>query len=412
MPLPLISMKTNIIKCLSFFFILLFISWFFACKHTPSVDQPKKYSMHLLDMEGKEYIVTTDDLDKGLIKPENVTEALPDTISRNMIVKDGHYYSLQRKSDIFTKYTLKDNQLFAVAHLQLQDYNEENFLWVGKDTLLLSGLNNLSNTAKYYLVNTKEMKVLAKGSLDVQKPQGKFISMSIGFVQKRQDTLFVGYTVHPPIQGGNYTSSDTTYISQLTYPEMKSIGLQKDIRSTYPAGINTVQHNEFTNEQGDFYFMSCPGIAMGNRTDLPTAIFRIKANSSVTDPNYFFNLSSSVISNHAYGLWYVGGGKAIIRSERKDLYKGLSDHYSTPHFEFYLLDIINQKVIKKLDLPLDKGTRKECVLVNGDSVYIAVNSATDGNFIWKYNLKNGKLTKGLQLGGVSAFIVRLDRLLN
>ena len=403
-------MKTSIVKQLNFICVLLGIFFFIACKNSSSTSHPEKYSIHIMDMDAKEYIVTTNDLEAGLIKPEEITEALPDSISRNIIVKDGFYYSLQRKSDILTKYSLKDRKLFAVGHLQLQDYNEENFLWIGKDTLLLSGLNNQSNIAKYYLIDTREMKVFANGLLAIQKPYGKFKSTSIGFVQKRNDTIFVGYTFHPPIQGGDYTTSDTMYVSRLTYPQMTSIGVQKEIRSTYPAGINTVQHNEFTNEHGNFYFMSCPGIAMGNRADLPTAIFRINANSSSVDPTYFFDLSSSIIKNHAYGLWYVGDGKAIVRSERKDLYKGLSDHYSTPHFEFYLLDIINQKVIRKLNLPLDKGTRKECVLVNGDIVYIAINSATDGNYIWKYNLKTDELTKGLELGGVSAFIVRIDKL--
>lgn len=385
---------------------------FLGCNSADPAAQLKKYSIHLLDMEGKEYIVTTDNLDSGLIEPEEETEALPDSISRNIIVKDGYYYSLQRKSNILTKYTLKNQQLFAVAHLQLQDFSEENFLWIGKDTLLLSGLNVLSNTGKYYLIDANKMKILAKGWLGIEKPTGKFTSMSIGFVQKRKDTLFVGYSFHPPTKGGNYTTGDTTYISRLAYPEMKSIGLQKETRSTYPAGVNNVQHNEFTDEKGDFYYLSCPGIAMGNRTDLPTAIFRIKANSKAVDANYCFNLSASKIQNHAYGLWYLAQGKAIVRSERKDLFKGLSDHYSTPHFEFYLLDVMNQQVIKKLDLPLDKGTRKEAVLVNGDIVYIAVNSATEGNYIWKYNFKTDELSKGLQLGGASAFIVRLDRLLN
>jgi len=405
-------MKKNIAKQLNIIFLLLGAMCFTACKNSSSLDQPQKYSLHLIDMDAREYIVTTDDLDAGLIKPEDITEALPDSVSRNIVVKDGFYYSLQRKSNILTKYALKTHRLTAVARLQLHDYGEENFIWLGKDTLLLSGLNHAYNKGKYYLINVGKMEILAQGLLPIEKPEGKFVSASIGFVEKRKDTLFVGYTFHPPMRDGNYTTSDTMYISRISYPEMKLIGVQKETRSTYPAGINTVQHNEFTDEHGDFYFMSCPGIAMGNRPDLPTAIFRIKANNTITDPHYFFNLSSSVIRNHAYGLWYVGQGKAIIRSERKDLYKGLSDHYSTPHFEFYLLDIANQKVIKKLDLPLDKGTRKDCILVNGDAVYIAVNSTTEGNYIWKYNLKTDELTKGLQLGGVSAFIVRLDQLSN
>ncbi|MCX2476968.1 hypothetical protein OQZ33_21725 [Pedobacter sp. MC2016-05] len=405
-------MKPSIVRLLNFIFVFFGIVCFIACRSSCSTNHREKYSIHIMDMDAKEYVVTTNNLDAGLLKPEEITEALPDSIFRNIIVKDGFYYSLQRKSDILTKYTLKDRKLFAVAHLQLQDYNEENFLWMGKDSLLLSGLNNQANEAKYYLVDTKGMKTLAAGLLDINKPQGKFKTTSIGFVHKRKDTLFIGYTFHPIIHGANYTTSDTMYISRLTYPQMKRVGIQKEIRSTYPAGINTVQHNEFTDEYGNFYFMSCPGIAMGNRADLPTAIFKINANSSLVDSTYFFNLSSSTIKNHAYGLWYVGNGKAIVRSERKDLYKGLSDHYSTSHFEFYLLDIVHQKVIKKLDLPLDKGTRKECVLVNGDTVHIAVNSTTDGNFIWQYNLKTDELRKGLQLGGVSAFIVRIDRLLN
>lgn len=403
-------MKKIIAKQLNIILLLLGVICFTACKNSSSIDKPKKYSLHLIDMDAREYIVTTDDLDTGLIKPEDITKALPDSISRNIVVKDGFYYSLQRKSNVLTKYALKDHKLTAVSYLKLHDYGEENFIWAGKDTLLLSGLNHSYNEGKYYLINVEKMQILAQGQLPIERPKGKFVSTSIGFVEKRKDTLFVGYTFHPPMKDGNYTTSDTMYISQISYPKMEIVGTQKEIRSTYPAGVNTVQHNEFTDEHGDFYFMSCPGIAMGNRPDLPTAIFRIKANSVATDPNYFFNLSSSIIGNHAYGLWYVGQGKAIVRSERKDLYKGLADHYSTPHFEFYLLDIVNQKVIKKLDLPLDKGTRKDCVLVKDNTVYIAVNSATEGNYIWKYDLKTDKLTKGLQLAGLTAFIVRLDQL--
>ncbi|RZK58304.1 MAG: hypothetical protein EOO87_00595 [Pedobacter sp.] len=392
--------------------ILMLMVCLSACKNSSSTSgQPQKYSLHILDMSGKEYILATDDLDSGSINPEDATEVLPDSVSRDIIVKCGFYYHLARKSDVFTKYNLHDKKLTAVSKLQLKDFDLENFSWVGKDSLLLSGLNHDFNAGKYYLINTKSMSIIGSGLLGIEKPKGKFITTSIGFVKKRSDTIFVGYTFHPPMRNGTFTTSDTIYVSRLAYPSMKSIGIEKETRSTYPAGVNNVQTNEFTDEKGDFYFMSCPGIAMGNRPELPTAIFRIKSQGAQIDKNYLFNISS-LVGNHAYGLWYLGNGKAIVRSERKDLFKGLADHYSTPHFEFYLLDIDKQKVIKKLDLPLDKGTRKDCVIVNGDMVYIAVNSETDGNYIWNYNLKTDKLTKGLRLGGVTAFIVRLDKLVD
>lgn len=363
-----------------------------------------------MDKDDREYIVQTDELDRGVIDPREVSEPLPDTISRNMIIKDGFYYQVHRRSGTFTKYQVDNNRLHRIAQLELSDYGEENFYWIGKDSLLLSGLNLATNAGRYYLVNTVAMKVLASGALNITQPQGIYKTISIGFVQQREDTLLVGYTFHSGEDNSHNMSSDTMYMASILFPSMQRVGLQKEWRSTYPAGPNNIQHNDFTDEQGNYYFMTCPGIAMGNKLSAATAIFRIKANSTQIDPDYFFTISGSAINNHAYGLWYLGQGKAIVRTERKDLYTGLSDHYSAPHFEFYLLDINRQRVIKKLNLPLDKGTRKECVLVEGNTAYIAVNNPKEGNYIWKYNIPKDELTKGLRLAGNTDFILRIDAL--
>jgi len=382
-----------------------------ACKNSASEKEAlPKYSLHLMDRDDREYIVQTNDLGSGVIDPEQVSEPLPDTISRNIIIKDGFYYQVQRRSGIFIKYQVDNKRLRPIAQLPLSDYGEENFYWIGKDSLLLSGLNLATNAGRYYLIHTADMKVLASGALDITQPQGIYKTISIGLVQQRKDTLLVGYTFHPAEDNSHNMSSDTMYIASLLFPSMQRVALQKDWRSTYPAGPNNVQHNDFTDEQGNYYFMTCPGIAMGNQFSKPTAIFRIKANETQIDPGYFFSISGSVIGNHAYGLWSLGNGKAIVRTERKDLYKGLSDHYSTPHFEFYLLDVSKQQVIKKLPLPLDKGTRKECILVEGNTAYIAVNSRKDGNYIWKYDIQKDELTKGLRFSGTTDFILRIDRL--
>ena len=400
------SFRNISFKAFGFSLLMIGVICLAGCLNKADLEGQNKYSFHVLDKDGKEIIVTSNGLDSGVIKPEERSEFLADSMSRNMIVKNGYYYQSQRKSGTFNKYELKGSKLKQVGQIQLQDYEEENFIWLGEDTLLLTGLNHKLHTPKYYIVDTRKMSLIKQGLLDIGRPTGKFNTMSIGFVLQKAKNLLIGYSFHAT-NGSGFTTSDTMYVSTLSYPDMRNLGVQKETRSTYPAGVNSIQHNEFTDENGDFYFMSCPGIAMGNRPDLPTAIFRIKANSLQLDQQYFFNLSAA-IKNHAYGFWYVGDGKAIIRAERKDLFKGLADHYSVPHFEFYVIDIANQKVIKKLDLPLDKGTRKECVLVEGDTVYIAVNSKTDGNYIWNYHLKSGKLSKGLQLAGVTEFIVRLD----
>lgn len=376
----------------------------------------KNYSIYILGKDGKQYIIETDSLTaaSGVRYPESQgTELTDQEMDRDIIVKDHSYYHLDRKKALFIKYKIAGAALEPLLKLPIKDFSIENYYWIGKDTLLLTGLNfSKFNQVKYAMVNTGTMKMIRDGEISIMKPSNGFTSMSIGFAERRKNKLYVGYTYHKQLSRSSYTTSDTTFVSTLSYPDMKVLKTAKDTRSTYPGGINTIQSYAFNDESGDYYYMSCPGIALGNRPDLPTAIFRINAGADQPDNNYFFNISGSVIQNHAYGMWYLGSGQAIIRSERKDLYKGLGDHYSTAHFEFFLLDIRNGKVLKKLGLPLDKGTRRECVIVEGDNAYIAVNSTKNGNYIWIYNRQTGTLKKGLKLAGNTDFIMRIDKLNN
>jgi len=371
----------------------------------------KKYSIYILAKDGKEYLLETDSLATGAIKPENQGALLNgEVMDRDVIVHEGYYYHLNRKKASFEKYKVNGKQLTIVATMPLNDFSIENCQWIAGDTLLLTGLNKSNYTqVKYIKLNAAKMTRISDGELNIPRPSGKFSSISIGFTQLLKDKFLIGYTYNQQLSSSNYSTSDTSYLSVLTYPEMRLIKTDKDTRSTSPGGINTIQSYTFNDEKGNYYFMSCPGIALGNRPELPTGIFRINKGEQAPDKSYFFNISGSVIQNHAYGIWYLGNHKAIIRSERKDLFKGLNDHYSKPHFEFYVIDLLT-KDIKKLDLPLDKGTRRECVIVEGNLAYIAVNSTLKGNYIWIYNISTGILKKGLQLAGDTDFIMRTDRL--
>lgn len=368
------------------------------------------YSLYILAKDGKEYLITENSLDSGLVKPEEQDILLDSkNMDRDVFVKNGFFYRLNRKTALFSKFFIDKGRLKIQASIKLPGFSIENQTWLNKDTLLLTGLNLTGyNQPKYVTIAVKDVSIITEGNLPIQRPSGKFTTQSIGIVKLKKDKLFVGYTFHVSQNISNYATSDTLYFSELSYPSMKWIKTDKDTRSTYPGGQNTIQSYSFIDDKQDFYFMSCPGIALGNRPEIPTGIFRVKAAGDKLDPNYFFNISAAV-KNHAYGLWYLGGNQAIIRAERKDLFKGLNDHYSTAHFEFYILNLETQTV-KKLDLPLDKGTRRECVIVKGDTAYISVNSTKEGNFIWLYNIKTGTLKKGLQLGGDTDFIMRIDRL--
>ncbi|EDM34677.1 hypothetical protein PBAL39_14009 [Pedobacter sp. BAL39] len=401
-------------KALLYLPLLIIAVLLLSCQPKDSAKKatPQKYSIYILGKDNHEYLLETNDLSSGTLYPEKTGVPISEEqMDRDIIVKDGYYYHLNYKTAAFSKYTVQSDVLTETDSLQIKNFSIENFYWISKDTLLLTGLNyNKYNRVRYALVNVSTMKLIASGDTEIAVPDGKFSSMSIGLTERRGGQLLIAYTYHEELSPSSYTTCDTTFLSTLSYPEMRLLNTSKELRSTYPGGTNAIQSYTFHDEKKDFYFMTCPGIALGNRPDLPTAIFKIKADENKIDPDYFFNISASEIQNHAYGMWYLGNGKAIIRGERKDLYKGISDHHSTAHFEFYLLDIKKKTVLKKLDLPLDKGTRRECVLVENDVAYISVNSPKEGNDIWMYDLKNESLKKGLHLSGNTDFIMRIDKL--
>ncbi|RZK20885.1 MAG: DUF4374 domain-containing protein [Pedobacter sp.] len=406
-----INFTMNSLQPHKIYFLFFITCLLFSCSDDPKKQIDAQYGLYILGNDGKEYLLETDRLQDGLLKPEKNGVKLDGVdMDRDVIAKDGNFYHLNRKTAKFSKFTLTQTALKIKQQINMPGFSLENFNWISKDTLLLTGLNTSGySEVKYFLIDTHKMEILKNGNLPIPKPVGKFKSISVGFLNQRDSAIFVGYTYNFPISISDYSTSDTIYVSQLKYPDMKLINTDKDIRSTYPGGENAVQTYSFTAANGDYYFMSCPGIALGNRPDLSTGIFRIKSGKNEIDKNYFFNISASKIDNHAYGMWYLGGNKVIIRSERKDLFTGLGDHYSVAHFEFYVLDL-ETKSITKLNLPLDKGTRRECVIVQGDTAYIAVNSTKEGNFIWLYNIKTGNLKKGLQLAGDTDFILRIDHL--
>ena len=361
--------------------------------------------------DGKEYLVETNALDSGKLTPEQDGALLnAEVMDRSVIVKGGFYYEMDRKAGKLVKYQIKGEELTTADTLPLDRFSIENSFWAGGDTLLLTGLKTPDFAqAAYALLTTGNMKLIASGNMEIPRPFGRFETMSIGFVKMQGKKLLVGYTYHQQLSPSEYTTSDTIYVTSLSYPQMKSVKTDRDHRSTYPGGMNTIQSSSFADEHGDFYFMACPGIALGNRPQLPTAILKIGRGTDQPDKKYLFNLSLA-LHNHAYGMWYLGNGQAIVRSERKDLFKGLDDHYSTAHFEFYLVDVLTQKVIKKLDFPLDKGTRRECVFVEGNIAYISINSSTEGNYVWEYNIRTATLKKGLKMAGNTDYILRIDRL--
>ena len=387
-------------------FTFLGLTFLFGCSEKKTLEA-QKYSIYTMADDYKEYINQVDNLSSGDLDPvKDGARTFPKQIWYDLIVKDGFYYRLERKTNYFLKYTVENNRYTAVDSVALPDMSYfDNYNWVQTDTVFLASFDRKTFKLEYARINVKTMKA-ETGNLPIALPKPPFNSMSIGFSLRRNNKLFLGYSYHE-ITSRHFKTVDTVYVDVLSYPDLKVLRTIKDSRSAYPGGANTAQPNTFTDEKGDFYFLACPGIALGNNPDKPTSLYKIKKEEDKLDSTFYWNISET-IKNDAYGLWDIGDGKAILRSERRDLFTGVEDHYKVAHIEFYVLNL-KEKTSKKLDLPLDKGTSRQCVLVENGLVYLSINSES-GNYIWIYNPKDETLKKGLKIKDDIDYILRIEKL--
>jgi hypothetical protein len=353
-------------------------------------------------------IITSNTVDSGHLTISKNGIAIPtQQFDRSIIVKDKHYYFL--RAGKFRKYILESKGLKEIAQLDLPDQHIENINWIDQTTLLLFTSDNKTNRRLWiYKINVNDFIINQQQEVHLPLNSTEFNILSVGFGTIHQDHLLIGYTFNKVINETDFTTIDTMYVATLDKATLQLKTIQKDTRSTYPGGVNTVQSYSFHDENGNFYFMSCPGIALGNSPSKPTAIFKIDSNSTKVNPSYFLNLTTKT-HNHAYGMWYLGNNKAIVRSERRDRYTDFSDHHSTYQFEYYLVDLISQNT-RKLSLPFDKGTRKESVLIQNGKAYITIDDADDQHQVWVYDIKSGAISVGLTLDQATDFIVRIDQL--
>jgi len=390
-----------------YFGLLSVLGLLFSCGSPDSSKEIlPEYALYLLNEDGSNTFFLKESLqDTGKRLEIDVPSK---EFTREYIQKKGIFYHFKERNDYFIRYQLDaKNQMVATDSILFKDGYLENYLWKNDtDTLLLFTVEKKTTAhARMYVVDTKNFTLLREEPLPFPSSIVDFNLLSIGVVDFVDDKLWIAYCYSKFLTADAYTTSDTMYYATLDFSSLEVLNLQKDTRSSYPGGINTVQSYSARNEQGDFYFMSCPGIALGNNLTKPTAIFRKKKGMHEVDTSYMLDISS-IIHNHAYGFWYIGDQKAIIRSEQWNLYTDFSNHHLTFQFEYYLVDLSTKK-LDKINIPLDKGTRKENVVVQGNDVYFAIDSEGNKHEIWRYAIDNGQVERVSSVSNSASYILRL-----
>lgn len=330
--------------------------------------------------------------------------------NREFILRKGFLYQVNPQTDYLIQYRVGFDGLQALDSIKLANDNIEQYHWKNdSDTLLLCNVIHAEReSARFYEIDTKTFSLVREGELPIPSAVNDFNILSVGLLQYSDNKLWTAYAYSKMLGSSSYTTVDSMYYRTIDFASLRLLSEQKDTRSAYPGGINTIQSYSGTAENGDSYFMSGPGIAAGNTVHLPTAIFRRKRGHDEVDRNYMINVFEQ-IGNHAYGFWYLGNQHALVRSEQADKFSDFSNHHLLHQFDYFLTDLSSGKV-EKLSLPLDKGTRKENIIHQSNYLYIAIDDADNRHSIWRYDLISKKAIRFLSPEFPIDYLLRLDRI--
>jgi hypothetical protein len=352
-----------------------------------------------------QYVVGVDDLTKGSVSLIGNGAEVTSKADYGIIAKNGFYYYPSTSSNFgkMTKFEFKNNQLAVVKEVPFTYQKAINcYAWVDDNTLVLFGTNGDGNKVLYTVVNATTLEI-KNGELALPAIPAGYTSYNQGNVAYSNGKLFVAFSnmaVWPAL------AEPGMNIAVVNYP---SFTVEKVIESSEAdgnGGSNMWMPTSCTDESGDVYMMFFADWMTAASS--PTKIVRIKKGATALDSSYNFNLGTALGGETASGFWYVGNGKAIVKYlDSKIVVANPSTLFNT---KFALINLAANTVIKKLDLPADKGSQLQNLITSDGKVFIQVNAETAKDYVWEVNTSTGAVTPGVEIIGGYDYILRLDNL--
>lgn len=397
-----------------YFFCILFFVLLISCveKSIKLSDDKPIYDVYVrCGNEHDEFLVRVNDFSSGNIDPRKDGAKVSEEIHYGMTVQGDSYFYLNEKTHRIKKYQIIDHIFTQVDSLPVTKIQSlESILWISKDSLLMFGLDKDFIRPAYAMLETKNMSLVSEGTLDIPNTN-KMEWSSIGFLQRRNNDLFIGYYSKAKKNKEVKVFLSNMEIAVLNFPEMNNLRIISEQQFGRSLNDNRYQPSSVQTESGDIYFLSCASdriIEQENHSNkLYSSIYRIQDGQTQVDQDYLFNISESAAQGHVYGIWYINKEKAIIKCDVPSRIKSWDDYdeYAYTYFEVNLKD----KTLHKLNLPLDRGWYLDNVLVEDELVYIANKSETNENYIWIYNTQTKNLAKGLRVNGDIEYFRRINR---
>lgn len=376
---------------------------FSACKKdnkgTNNNQKPNGEYAVIYTVGDSDYLLNVNSLTEGTIGIKgngvNVTNIF--TWGENIIQKGRTFYHLEPNEGKFGKYLFENDKLTTVKEIPFNSFPSPYIgwhVWLDNDQLMFGPRS--SNL--YVVINTATMTLVKAGNFGTTGVPADH-SRRVFSAIPRGNKLLIGYGLYNEATKVHY---DKSYMGVVDFPSLENFTVtSEDTRSAPIGAMRNGYFSQFT-DNGNTYVLTHP-IALGaNKPNMPTGFYRIKEGSNTIDPGYFFNVSAITNNDKQLGVCYLGNGKAILINahDAENKVKEWNDWWYAAMWEYLIVDVNTQQVVKKLNLPPLLNSRS--AVVHDGKAYIAVNDPTaDAIYVYEYDPIADTLKKGLKIEGGS-----------
>lgn len=343
------------------------------------------------------YLLPIKDLMSGKISPvgqgTNVSTIF--TWEENIIQKGRDFYHVNPDASKFGKYRFEDGVLKTVKEIPFSHLPS---LYIGwhiwiDDANLMVGPRGSNH---YAIINVKDMAVTKSGEFDRKDIPEKF-NRRVYSVIPRGNKLIIGFDLY---NEETQKTNRKSYTAELDYPSLTNLKVTGEDSKSAPLGALRNGYLGHLDSEGDTYILTHPIPLGAGYEELPTAFYRVNKNDNKLDPNYFFNISNLLNGDQQLGVVDLGNSKVLLINahDTKTHVKEWNDWWYAAMWQYVVVDIKAQKIVRKLDFPLLGNSRS--AVVHQGKAYIAVNDPTaDAVYVWEYDSNTDKLTKGAKIEG-------------
>lgn len=341
---------------------------------------------------------TIDFVDKGC----DVTA----TLKSETIIKGDYYYQVPVAEDRFSKYRITNEGLVTVAEqpFKKNTYKARKYChaWTAGNTLVIIAANGDANEVIWTKLDATTMKITEEGNFGLAALTGieKFSTSGLARYRKSDNTIIYAFQDKNNAQSFFVAFIDATTMTVKSYVE--------ENRAEQMAGTafgELLQDKMFFDENENLY-IACNSRIPGSKysTQQYGRLLRINRGETKFDADYegYKKDAGKLVT-----VEYLGSNKALLYIQdpvhtgvpaSSGKYEGWGDFYNC---YYAILDLTTDEVTEctyegeKLPYSLGTFSQRSCV-VNGKA-YIGTNPEKSAPQIYVYDVKSGKMTKGVSI---------------